>query len=123
MIDQIRLRRLLLVAAALVASGTGVLLATGQPAAWAGGFWLGYLLGAIPFASWAWIVARGFSRGRRVGAVVLLAAKLGVYGAAIWFLVARPVVHPIAVFLGISAVVAVVVGGALALPARPKEAS
>lgn len=119
MIDTARLRRLLAVAAGLLAVGGAVAVATGGSAALAGGLALGYALGALPFAFWMWIATQGLSGHRpRMVAAVLLVAKLGVISLALYLLVYRPLVDPVGVLIGMAAVGAVVVLGALAAPAR-----
>ena len=123
MIDRVRLKRPLLLAAVLffIASGTAFL--AGAPA-FSGGLALGFVLGALPFASWAWIAARGLKSARaRLLAVLLLITKLGIYSGALYLFVTRHLVNPAGVMVGITGVVATVSIGSF-LPAAPaKEAA
>lgn len=123
MIDSLRLKRLLLPAAVLFFIASGAAALAGEPA-WGGGLALGFVLGALPFASWAWIAARGLKSPRaRLLVVLLLAAKLGIYSGALYLFVGRALVNPLGVMIGITGVVATVSIGAL-LPAPPaKEAA
>jgi len=126
MIDGARIRRSLIVAALFSVAAAGAALLLGQPAGVAGGLLLGAVLGAVPFASWAWLAARGFaSRRARVLAVVLLAGKLGLYGGVLFLLVTRPVVSPVAVMIGITITSFISIAGALvgAPAAGAKEAA
>ena len=121
MIDSARLKRLLLLAAVLFLAASGVSALAGSIPL-AGGLLLGFALGAAPFASWAWIAARGMKSGRsRVLAVVLLATKLGLYAGALYLFVTRKLVNPIGVFAGITGVVAILGVGALITPEPAKE--
>lgn len=124
MIDSRLLRKLLTLGGALVALSAAVAAALGHPS-FAGGLLLGFVLGALPALSWAWIVSRGLKNGRtRTLAVLLTVGKLAFYPAALYFLVTRPVVSGVGVFAGITAVVAVLALGALLWPAVPaKEAA
>jgi hypothetical protein len=123
MIDSASLRRLLLLAAVLFLVASGVALVAGS-APLAGGLLLGFILGAAPFASWAWIAARGLKSTRaRALAVVLLVAKLGLYAGALYLFVTRNLVRPVGVMVGITGVVVVVSIGALLRPAPAKEAA
>ena len=124
MIDLAWLRRLLLLSSALILLAAGGVLMAGRSAALAGGLALGGLLGAAPFASWAWIAARGLStRRNRILSALLMAAKLGLYAGALYLCVARRLVDPIGVFIGITAVVAIIVAGALMQTPRAREAA
>ncbi len=69
---------------------------------------LGGIVGAITFLSWIW-----FSSGRksRPLATVLLVSKLGIYGGLFFLFVTTSLVHPIAVFLGITGISTVFVIG------------
>ena len=123
MIDSARLKRLLLLAALLFFPASGAAWVAGS-AAWAGGLLLGFALGAAPFASWAWIAARGLKSARaRTLAVVLLVTKLGLYAGALYLCVTRKHVNPIGVFAGITGVVAILGIGALLAPQPAKEAA
>ncbi len=118
-----RLGRLLATGAALCLGAAGASWALGGSPGLAGGILLGLALGAAPFASWAWVAARGLSTHRnRAVAALLLAVKLALYSGTLYLLVTREVVRPVGVFIGVSAVVAVVtVGSLLAAPAPPRE--
>ena len=56
MIDSARLKRLLLMAAVLFFIASGAARLAGSPPL-AGGLALGFVLGALPFASWAWVAS------------------------------------------------------------------
>jgi hypothetical protein len=117
MIDSALLKRLLLLAAALFALSAAGLLIAGLPA-FAGGLGLGYVLGALPFASWAWIATRGFeSKRNRVLAAVLMFGKLGVYSGALYLCVTRNLVNPVGVLVGVTGVAFIVIVGGLLAPA------
>lgn len=123
MIDRARLKRLLLVAGVLFFITAGSALLAGFPKL-GGGLALGFVLGALPFASWAWIATRGLRSPRaRALAVVLLAVKMALYSGALYLFVTRELVHPVGVLVGITGVVAVVSVGALLPPAPAKEAA
>ncbi len=123
MIDGARIRGSLGAAALLAVAAAAAVLLLGFPSSVAGGLLLGSALGALPFASWTWIARRGFATRRaRLLAFLLLAGKLGLYAGALFLLVARPVVSPVAVMIGITATSLVVVTGALLAPAA-KEAA
>jgi hypothetical protein len=125
MIDGARIRRSLVAAALFSALAAGGTLLLGQAGGIAGGLLLGAGLGALPFASWSWVAARGLaSRRARALAVVLLAGKLALYGGVLFLLVTRPVVSPVAVMIGITLTSFIVVAGALVgAPAKAKEAA
>src|SRR5262245_15780258 len=126
MIDGARIRKALVAAALFSGAAAGALLLLGQPFAFAAGLLLGCALGAVPFASWAFIVSRGFATRRaRILTIVLLAGKLVLYGGVLFLLVTRPVVSPVAVMIGIALTTFVVVAGALvgAPAAKAKEAA
>ena len=121
MIDARHLRRLLLISAALLSAAAVAVAAFGR-LPFAGGLLVGLVLGALPAASWAWIAARGVSSKRnRVLAAVLMLGKLIFYSGVLFLVVTRPVVDPVAVFVGITAVVAVLALGTLLKPEPPKE--
>ena len=122
MIDSRLLRKLLTLSGVLLSLAAVVAAALGN-LPFAGGLLLGLLLGALPVLSWSWLAARGLqSRRNRTLAVVLTVAKLALYPALLFVLVTRPVVNPVAVFAGITGVVAVLSIGALLGPgAAPKE--
>lgn len=115
--------RLLIPAALLSFLAAGIALLAGAPAL-AGGLLLGFALGALPFASWAWIASRGMKSARaRALVVVLLAVKLALYAGALYLFVTRKLVDPIGVMAGITGVVAVFSIGALLAPAPAKGAA
>lgn len=125
MIDRALLRRLLAIAAAILAVA-----AAGAWAAWGtwavpGGLALGFVLGATPFLSWGWVLSRGLGGAKaRALAVALLSGKLLLYAGALYLFVSRSLVHPAAVLAGITLVVAVFsVGSIRASSARPREAA
>ena len=123
MIDSARLRRLLLLAALLFFLSAGIAFSGGFPGM-AGGLLLGFGLGALPFASWGWIAARGMKSARaRALVVVLLVVKLGLYAGALYFFVTRKLVDPMGVMAGITGVVAILTIGVLLVPAPAKEAA
>lgn len=122
MIDSGHLKRLLLGAAVLLLVGAGVALALGSPVSFAGGLGLGFVLGAAPFVTWTWIVARatGSKRGR-VLAVALLAGKLAFYAGALYLGIIRAMVSPVGVMLGMTGVAFILLLGGLwarAVPAK-----
>jgi hypothetical protein len=113
MIDNALLKRLLTIAAALLAVSAGAAFALGAPLPFAGGMALGFLLGAVPVATWAWIAPRilmGRSRGL---AVALLFLKLAFYAAALYFCVYRNLVSPVGILVGMTLVGAVLILGIL----------
>ena len=123
MIDTARLKQLLLIAAVLVFIASGALLLAGMPAT-AGGLGVGFGLGALPFASWAWIASRSMKSTRvRILTALLLVSKLGIYSGALYLTVSRKLVNPLGVMIGITAVVATVLLGSLLPPAPAKEAA
>ena len=123
MIDARHLRRLLLISAVLLSAAAIGSAAIGR-VAFAGGLLVGLVLGALPAASWAWIAARGLaSKRNRILAGVLVCGKLFFYSGLLFLVVSRPLVDPVAVFVGVTAVVAVLTIGSLLAPPRPKEAA
>jgi hypothetical protein len=93
-------------------------------AAAAGGVAVGYVLGAAPFASWAWILSRAMQSGRaRAVAGFLVVVKLALYSGVLWLTVSRKLVHPAGILAGMTAVVAVLVGAGLLASPAPKEAA
>ena len=114
MIDSAQLKRLLLVAVALLLVSAGASVALGAPLSFAGGLALGYVLGATPVASWSWIVQRALATKRgRILAVVLLLVKMAFYAGALYLCVTRNLVDPVGVLVGMLAVAAVIVIGVL----------
>jgi hypothetical protein len=88
----------------------------------AGGLLIGLFLGAFPAASWTWIASRGLaSRRNRILAAVLVVGKLFLYSGLLYLVVAQKVVDPLAVFVGITGVVAILSIGSLLAPVKPKE--
>jgi len=125
MIDGRHLKRLLLVAAVLLLVSAGLAIALGAPLSFAGGLVLGFLLGAVPFLSWSWIVSRalGSKRGR-VLTVVILALKLALYSGALYLGVTRKLVSPVGVMIGMTGAAFILVLGSLWTSTAPaKEAS
>jgi hypothetical protein len=124
MIDSRHLKRLLLGAAVLLLVSAGLAVALGAPIPFAGGLALGFLLGAVPFLSWTWIVARVLhSKHGRALTVMLLAVKLAFYSGALYLGVTRELVSPVGVMVGMTAVAFVLVLGCLwTSPAPAKEA-
>jgi hypothetical protein len=125
MIDVPLLRRLMLLTGVLLVLSAGAALAVGRSTALAGGLALGFALGALPFASWAWIASRGLAtRRNRVIAALIVLSKLGLYSGGLYLLVTRDVVNPIGVLAGLTGAVLVVsVGALVGAPPRPKEAA
>jgi hypothetical protein len=124
MIDSAVLKRLLMVAAALLVLSAGASLAFGAPLSFAGGMGLGFLLGATPVASWAWVAPRIMMGQSRALAVALLAVKLGFYGAALYLGVYKKLVSPVGVLVGMLGVGTVlIVGLLLRTPASAKGAA
>jgi hypothetical protein len=120
MIDARHLRRLLLISCALLSAAAVVVAALGR-LPFAGGLLTGLFLGAFPAASWTWIASRGLaSRRNRILAAVLVVGKLGLYSGLLYLVVSQKVVDPVAVFVGITGVVAVLTVGSLF---APKEAA
>ena len=113
MIDSRLLRKLLTLSGALCAAAAALCAALSQWA-FAGGLLLGFVLGALPAVSWAWIATKGLASKRgRAWAVVISVVKLLFYPAILYALVTRPVVSAVAVFGGITGVVAVLTVGSL----------
>jgi len=123
MIDSRHLKRLLLGAAVLLLVSAGLAVALGAPVSFAGGLVLGFLLGAVPFLSWSWIIARAVASTRgRVLAVVILVGKLAFYSGALYLGVTRELVSPVGVMIGMTVVAFVLVLGSLwTSPASAKE--
>lgn len=120
MIDGARIRRSLIVAALFSVAAAGTLLLLGH-SAFAGGLLLGAILGAVPFASWASIAARGLaSRRARLLALAFLAGKIALYVGVFLLLAVRPIVNAVAVMIGITLTSFVVVTGALLAPGAPR---
>ena len=122
MIDGAQLKRSLLIAALLLLVCAGAAVALGAPLSFAGGLALGYVLGAAPVASWAWIVQRALaSRAGRILAALLVIAKMGFYAGALYFGVTRELVSPIGVFAGMMGVLLVLIVGALWKASAPAK--
>lgn len=125
MIEGVYLKRLLLGTAVLLTLSGGAALAMGASAAFVGGLALGYVLGALPFASWTWVLSRALSsrRGRALS-VLLLAGKLGLYSALLFVGVIRLKAHPVGILIGMTTVVFALAAGCLWRPScTAKEAS
>ena len=124
MIDNALLKRLLTVAAALLVVSAGISLALGASLSFAGGLGLGYLLGAVPVASWAFVAPRILQGQGRTIAVILLALKMGFYGAALYFCVYQQRVSPVGILAGMTGFgVILILGLLLRSPAPAKEAA
>jgi hypothetical protein len=122
MIDNALLKRLLITAAALLVISGSAASALGAPPAFAGGMALGFLLGAVPVASWAWVAPRILQGKSRTLAVVLLFFKLGFYAGALYLGIYKNLVSPVGVLVGMTGVGAVLlVGLLLRSPASAKE--
>lgn len=124
MIDSGHLKRLLLIAAALLLASAGASLAFGAGSAFAGGLGVGGFLGALPFASWTWIVSKamGSRRGRWL-ALLLLAGKLAIYSGVLYLSMMRLRLSPPGVLAGMMLVTFVLVCGSFwPLPRTAKEA-
>lgn len=121
MIDRNRLRRVCLGALGLLVLSLIVALAGWRSPALAGGLALGFALGALPFASWAWVLRSG-GRGRLL-AVLLLVVKMALYAGALYLLVTREIVNPVGVMIGLTEVVFLVPIAVLLSPAPAKEAA
>lgn len=123
MMDARLLKRLLAVSAVLTAVAAASSIALGFPAV-ALGLGIGWVLGAVPPASWAWISSRGFaSKRNRILAAVLVLGKLFFYSGVLYVAVTRPLAHPVAVFAGLTGVVAVLTLGTLLQGGASKEAA
>jgi hypothetical protein len=124
MIDSAVLKRLLIVAAALLVVSAGAAISLGAPLPFAGGLALGYLLAAAPIASWAWVAPRLLQGKSKALAVVLLFLKMGFYAAALYVGVYKHLVNPIGVLVGMTGVGTVIVLGLLLRsPSPAKEAA
>jgi hypothetical protein len=100
----------------------GASLAFGAPLSFAGGMGLGFLLGATPVASWAWVAPRILMGRSRVLAVALLFLKLGFYAGALYFCVYKNLVSPVGILIGMTEVGSVLILGILLRsPAPAKE--
>lgn len=123
MIDNALLKRLLIVAAALLLVSAGAAVAFGAPLPFALGMGLGFLLGAVPVASWAWVAPRILLGRSKALAVALLFLKLGFYAAALYFCVYKNLVSPVGILVGMTGVGSVLILGILLKsPAPAKEA-
>src|ERR1051325_319587 len=112
MIDSAHLKRLLLGAAVLFVLLAAASVPLGAPLSFAGGLLLGFVLGAAPFASYAWIAARaGAGKRTRVRALGRLPAKLPLYGGALYVGVTKQLVNPVGVLSGIAGVSLIVITG------------
>lgn len=120
MINRAMLLRLSIIAAVVCVVATGAALAL-SGSAMAGGVVLGGLLGAIPFLSWTYIAgAMEGSNRRKALAVLLLLGKMLLYSGALYVFVARPIVNPVGVMVGIFVVVFTFITGSLMAP-KPAE--
>ena len=122
MIDNALLKRLLIVATALLVVSAGAAVTLGAPLPFAGGMALGFLLGAVPVASWAWVAPRILQGRSRVLAVLLLFLKLGFYAGALYLGVYKTLVSPVGILVGMTGVGTVLILGILLqAPAPAKE--
>jgi len=122
MIDGAQLKRLLLVAAALLLLAAAASLAAGAGLGFAAGLALGYVLGATPVATWAWIVHRALASKRgKILAVVLLLVKMAFYAGALYLGVTRELVSPVGVFAGMLGVLLVLIVGVLWKTSAPAK--
>jgi hypothetical protein len=113
MIDNALLKRLLIVAASLLVLSGGAALALGAPLAFAGGLALGYVLGAVPVASWAWVAPRILQGRSRGLAVLLLFLKVIFYAGALYLGIYQNRVSPVGVLVGMTGVGTVLILGIL----------
>ena len=125
MIDSAQLKRLLLGAAVLLLVAAAASVALGASLSFAGGLALGFLLGALPFASWTWVMKRAMGSKRGSALVVaMLILKLALYSGALYVCVTRNLVHPVGVLVGMTGVAFLLILGVLwGGPAPAKEAS
>src|SRR5262245_56906131 len=125
MIDSKHLKRLLLGAAVLLLVSAGLAVALGAHVSFAGGLVLGFVLGALPFVSWSWIVSRALSsKGGRVLTVLILALKLALYSGALYVGVTRELVSPVGIMIGMTGAAFILVLGNLWTSTAPaKEVS
>ena len=102
----------------------GAAIPLGAPLPFSGGLALGYLLAAVPIASWAWVAPRLLQGKSKALAVVLLFLKMGFYAAALYVGVYKHLVNPIGVLVGMTGVGTVIVLGLLLRsPSPAKEAA
>jgi hypothetical protein len=121
MIDGAQLKRLLLVAAALLLVAAVASIAVGA-VSFAGGLGLGYVLGATPVATWSWIARRALASTRgKILAVVLLIVKMAFYSGALYLGVTRQLVSPVGVFAGMLGVLLVLIVGVLWKTSAPAK--
>src|SRR6185295_18245130 len=114
MIDSAQLKRLLLGAAVLLLVAAAASVALGASLAFAGGLALGFLLGALPFATWTWVMKRAISSKRGPALVVaLLFLKLAVYSGTLYVCVTRNLVNPVGVLSGMTGVAFLLILGVL----------
>lgn len=113
----------LLVSLLLLLASAGVALGVWGDARFACGLALGFVLGLVPFVTWAWILRHGLETRRgRVLALLLVFVKLALYAGALYLFISGNWANPIGVFAGITGVVAVFcVGTLLGTSPRPKE--
>lgn len=98
--------------AALLAVAIGAALAIRPTAPVLGGLAAGWALGLIPLVSWHWAAAR-LAAGR---VVALFAAKLVLYGGAMYFLVSQGRIDAIAAAIGLTIMPPVLAGVFLLRP-------
>lgn len=117
MIDQTLVKRLSLLAGVLLLVAAAAASILVSPS-FGGGILLGGLVGGITFLSWIW-----FSNARKSKpfATLLLVVKLGLYGGLFYLFVTTSLVHPVAVFLGITGISAVYATGVFNALSSPRE--
>ena len=125
MIDSAQLKRLLLGAAVLLLVAAAASVALGASLSFAGGLALGFLLGALPFASWTWVMKRAMGSKRGPALVVaMLILKLALYSGTLYVCVTRNLVNPVGVLVGMTGVAFLLILGVLWGGSAPaKEAS
>jgi hypothetical protein len=125
MIDSRHLKRLLVGAAVLLLVSAGAALALGASLTLVGGLGLGFVLGALPFMSWSWVISRitASRRGWSLG-VALLAAKLAFYAGALYLGITLAKLDAVGIMIGMTGVAfTLVLGGLWARTAPAKEVS
>ncbi len=101
MIDRLQVRRLSLAALAVSVIAGGVAFLASGSAAVGLGVPAGAVLGLIPFATWAWFLARLLEKKSLLLFALISIVKLAFYAGAFYFLIHQDRVHPMAVGAGI----------------------
>lgn len=102
MIDRLQVRRLSLAALAVSVIAGGVAFLASGSAAVGFGVPAGAVLGLIPFATWAWFLARLLKKKSLLLFALISIAKFAFYAGAFYFLIHhQDRVHPMAVGAGI----------------------